>query len=55
LDPTEWRECANSGHSPTAWPTGKIDPVLPFKIGHVDRRKAEESGISYQQCVDIRF
>ncbi len=27
------RQCANSGHSPTGWRTGPIDPSLPFLIG----------------------
>ena len=24
--------CANNGHSPTAWRTGQIDPLLPFLV-----------------------
>jgi hypothetical protein len=35
---------ANSGHSPWAWRTGQIDPLLPFKIGPMNGREAPKSG-----------
>jgi len=34
----EWRLCANSGHSPTAWRTRQIDPKAIFKVGATKER-----------------
>ena len=35
---------ANSCRSATAWPTGQIDPLLPFKIDPMNGREAPENG-----------
>jgi len=36
--------CANSGHCPTAWRTGQIDPKATFRFDAMDGWKAGESG-----------
>jgi hypothetical protein len=37
--------CANSGHWPTAWRTGQLAPLLPFKVGPMNGPKGRESGL----------
>jgi hypothetical protein len=48
-------ECANSGHSPTAWRMAQYDPLLTFKVGPLNGREAPESGLRrtrrLRQCV----
>ena len=44
-DAVDGRNPLNSGRSPAAWPTGHIDPLLPFKIGPMNGREARESGL----------
>jgi hypothetical protein len=34
----------STGHSPTAWGTGEIDPKASFLIGQLNERKAPKSG-----------
>jgi hypothetical protein len=34
----------NSGHSPTAWRTGQIDPKATFRFDAMNAREARESG-----------
>jgi hypothetical protein len=36
--------CANSGHSRTAWRTGQIDPERPFEVSPMNRRYAAQCG-----------
>ena len=36
--------CANTGHSPTGWRTGQLDPLLPFPISPVRAENTPESG-----------
>jgi hypothetical protein len=38
-------KCANTGHSRTAWRTGRIDPKHAFKIGLINGRKGRGSGL----------
>ena len=42
---------ANSCRPPRASRTGSLDPLLPFKIGPVNGRKAQESGLRLQASV----
>jgi len=37
-------ECAKTGHSPTAWRTGQIDPERPFEVGPTNGRYAPHCG-----------
>ncbi len=45
------RQCANSGRSATARPTGQIDPLPIFKIGPMNGREARESGLRLKPSV----
>src|SRR3984885_7373627 len=50
--PLKRLECANSGHSPTAWRTRPIDPVeifMPTPPGRPQRRKADRRSCGEQQ------
>jgi hypothetical protein len=38
-------KCANSGHWPTVWRTGRFDPKQAFKMCRMNGRKARESGL----------
>jgi hypothetical protein len=44
-------ECANTGHSPTAWRSCQIDPSLPFKSRPMNGREAAESGLRLKVSV----
>jgi hypothetical protein len=54
-DDDQWPLCATTSRSPTAWRTGKIDRLLPFKIGQIDGREARESGLRRWRAFDLAF
>ena len=48
--PRPWSPCENSGHSPTAWRTGQIDPKATFSFDAMNGWEARESG----RCLKAR-